>query len=71
MKNNNQKKPEKEFIGLVSFMSVLFVAFVPEGMKEGVSGKPTPLKKKKSNPNKTNKHFRNTSTMFAKSRHSC
>lgn len=26
-------------------MSVTFVAFVPEGMKEGVSGKPTPLKK--------------------------
>ena len=44
-KTNKQKKPEKEFIGLVSFISVTFVAFVPEGMKEGVSEKPTPLKK--------------------------
>ena len=32
-----KKTTEKEFIWLVSFMSVTFVAFVPEGMKEGVS----------------------------------
>ena len=38
-------------------MSVTFVAFVPEGMKEGVSGKPTPLKKNISNPNKTNRNI--------------
>ena len=51
-----KKTTEKEFIWLVSFMSVTFVAFVPEGMKEGVSGKPTPLKNI-SNPNKTQRNI--------------